>query len=139
MNRTLRRQLARGIAKVAPDLAKSCLDYEHGTIAGTLAIAAVTRAIVRHATLGIPSDPTVLELTQSELDDFPAESDPIEGARHWLAVGIAIDGRVAWATQSIAFTGITDPVEHKLNAISIMSLKLQPELERDGMLRGVSP
>ena len=133
MNRALRRQFARETAKNARRIAKSCLDYDRGAVSGPLAIAALTRAIRRYAVLGITSDPTVLELSPSEMEDFPTASGPLDGARHWLAVGLAIDGTIAWTTASIAFTGITDAVQQKLNAINIMSAKLQPELERYGV------
>jgi hypothetical protein len=125
MNRAQRRQLVREAAKVAPVLAKSCLDYN----SVPLAVAALTRAIQTYLVSGVPSDPTVIQLSATELADFPTVPDHIEGARHWLAVGLAVDGKVAWKTASIAFPDIDDPWQQKLCAIRMMAERLQPELE----------
>ena len=127
MNRAQRRQLVREAAKVAPVLAKSCLEY---TSAGPLAVAALTRAVQTYLVAGSTSDPTVIQLSARDMADFPVVPDPIEGARHWLAVGLAVDGRIAWTNASIAFPDIDDVQQQKLYAIKMMSEKLQPELER---------
>ena len=127
MNSAQRRQLAVQASTVAPILAKSCLDDK---TAGPLAVAALTRVIQIYLVAGTTSDPTVIQLSAPEMADFPVVPDPIEGARHWLAVGLAMDGRIAWINASIAFPDIDDVKEQKLYAIKMMSEKLQPELER---------
>ena len=126
MSSAQRRQLVREAAKVAPVIAKSCLDYS----SCPLAVAALTRAIQIYLVAGTTSDPTVIQLSATEMADFPTVPDHIEGARHWLAVGLAVDGRIAWTNASIAFPDIDDVGQQKLYAIRLMSEKLQSELER---------
>ena len=134
LNRAQRRKCTRDVAKGASIIARSCLDYDSGAVSGQLALAALTRAIKCYAATGLTGDPSVIELSRRELEDFPTVSEqPPAGSRHWLAVGLAVDGRVAWKTASIAFPDIDNPLQQKLYAIRLMAARLQPELDREGV------
>ena len=133
MNRAQRRKCARDVERGAAIIARSCLDYDSGAVSGELALAALTRAIECYAATGLTSDPYVIELTRHAFEDFPTvREEPPAGSRHWLAVGLAVDGRVAWKTASIAFPDIDNPWQQKLCAIRLMAARLQPELDREG-------
>ena len=102
-NRHQRRAMKRNAAANAAMLARCCFDYDGEAmlaVTDPLAIATLERAFTRMMQAG--GEPMAVPLSEAEASAFPlheGEKRLLPGGVTWLAVGVDVSGRAAYAIQ----------------------------------------
>lgn len=112
MNRAVRRKLRRHAAEIAREAAEGVvLEGDDGGLAKVRheeARAILRREIARSLRQG--GDPVIRRLTEAEASTFPHIRDPRpDGSEPWLAVALAMDGRMAVTVRRLKSIGPGNP------------------------------